>query len=106
MPIKKVIFWFNGELSDDSIKRSCEFVSKRWKMNAFDTRRGPCSDFAWFDIISDKRIDDKIKNRFFVIYPSSKKEQILLSFSKYIEVVRFIENDSNKKVMYKKDEQR
>lgn len=103
MPIRRVIFWFNGELSDESIKKSCEFLSKRLNMCVYYTKREPSSDFAWFDIISDKKFHERMNNRFFVIYSSNKKEQILLGFSKYIEVVKFIEN-GNKKVMYKKNE--
>lgn len=102
MPLRKVVFWYNGNISDKNIENSCNFLTNKLHMKSYYTKRSPCIDFVWFDIISDKKINSKMKNRFFVIYPSNEKNQILFSFNKYIEVVKFIDN--SKKVMYKKNE--
>jgi len=106
MQFKQVIFWHNGKINNVQIKNfmiKIQDIIKNDVPFKISVKR-PQLEYAWFDVISDQKVNGS-KSRFSYIYPVDKKSEMINGIHSFFNVVSFIENSKQgNRVYYKPKE--
>ncbi len=98
--IAKIIFWHNGT-NEKPVEKFKAKAEKKVSVPLKFTDRSPRREYVWFDVISSDKSKGS-KNRYFYLYPATKKNEMINGIYNFFNVAMFVENSNQARRKYYK----